>query len=32
MRRSGPPLSYDAVPGRIHPDDDMKHPQDTDAA
>jgi len=32
MRRSGPPLSYDAVPGRIHPDDDMKHPQDADAA
>jgi len=29
---SSPPLSYDAVPGRIHPDDDMKHPQDADAA
>lgn len=32
MRRSGPPLSYAGVAGRIHPDDDMKDPRDGDAA
>jgi SAM-dependent methyltransferase len=30
-RRTGRPLVYDAVPGPIHPEDDMKHPQDPDA-
>lgn len=28
LRRPGPPLAYAGVPGRIHPDDDMKHPED----
>ncbi len=32
MRRPGPPLTFAAVPGPIHPDDDMRHPQDTDGA
>ncbi len=32
MRRPQPPLTFPAVPGPIHPDDDMKHPEDADAA
>ncbi len=32
VRRPGPPLTYAAVPGRVHPDDDMKHPEDADGA
>ncbi len=31
MRRPGPPLTFAAVPGPIHSDDDMKDPQDADA-
>ena len=30
MRRPGAPLSFPAVAGVIHPDDDMKHPDDVD--
>ena len=30
MRRPGPPLNLPAVAGPIHPDDDMKHPDDVD--
>lgn len=32
MRRPRPPLTYAAVPGPIHPDDDMKDPRDADGA
>jgi SAM-dependent methyltransferase len=32
MRRPRPPLSFPGVRGPIHPDDDMKHPEDVDAA
>ncbi len=32
MRRPRPPLSLPAVAGPIHPDDDMKHPDDVDGA
>ncbi|HEX4363789.1 MAG TPA: class I SAM-dependent methyltransferase [Solirubrobacteraceae bacterium] len=32
LRRTGPPLPYAGVAGRIHPDDDMLHPGDPDAA
>ena len=32
MRRPRPPLTFAAVPGRVHPDDDMKRPEDEDAA
>jgi len=30
MRRPGAPLTFPAVAGVIHPDDDMKHPDDVD--
>lgn len=30
-RRTGPPLAYPGIPGRIHPDDDMLHPGDPGA-
>lgn len=32
MRRPQPPLTFPDVPGAIHPDDDMRHPEDVDAA
>ena len=32
MRRPRPPLSLSAVAGPIHPDDDMRHPDDADGA
>jgi len=32
MRRPGPLLTFADVPGPIHPDDDMKRPEDVDAA
>ena len=32
MRRPGAPLTFPGVPGAIHPDDDMRHPEDADAA
>jgi SAM-dependent methyltransferase len=31
MRRPRPPLHFPAVPGPIHPDDDMRSPEDVDA-